>query len=79
MSSDVEYHLHRARSERDTAYRSADQVAADIHMQLSALHLAQALLLQTVRRQAVGNVVPFPAAPPPAYSALPPVIQLHSR
>jgi hypothetical protein len=41
------------------AYRSADGLAADIHMRLSALHLSQALLLQAVRREPVGNVLPF--------------------
>ena len=59
MSTDVHYHLQRARTERDVAYRSADGVAADVHMRLSALHLAQALLLQAVQRGPVGNVLPF--------------------
>jgi hypothetical protein len=61
MANEIEYHLHRARSERDIAYRSADGVVADVHMRLSALHLGQALLLQAVRRSPVGNVVPFHA------------------
>ena len=40
--TDVEYHLTRARSERDIAYRSADALAADSHMRLSVLHLQRA-------------------------------------
>ena len=59
QASDLQFHLHRARMERDIAYRSADADAADIHMQLSALHLGRALLLQEVRRAPVGNVLPF--------------------
>ena len=62
MIADVEYHLRRARSERDVAYRSGDGLASDIHMRLSALHLSQALLLQAARRGPVGNVVPFERA-----------------
>ena len=61
MASDVEYHLQRARSERDIAYRSADACASDAHMRLSALHLQQALLLDEVRRGPVGNVRPIRA------------------
>lgn len=61
-SSDLEYHLQRARSERGIAYRSANALAADAHMRLSALHLHRALLLQAVRREPVGNVHPFPSA-----------------
>ena len=57
--SDVEYHLRRARSEREIAYRSGDAVAGDAHMRLSALHLRRALLLQAVRSAPVGNVHPF--------------------
>jgi len=72
--SDVEYHLCRARSERNIAYRSGDELAADAHMRLSALHLQRALLLKVVRRAPAGNVHPFqpaltgtdsPAVPPP--------------
>jgi hypothetical protein len=59
MSTDVQYHLRRARAERDIAYRSAHAVAADVHMRLSALHLGQALLLQAVRRRPLGNVLPL--------------------
>ena len=58
-SSEVEYHLRRARSERDIAYRSADALAADAHMRLSALHLHRALLLRAVGRGPVGNIHPF--------------------
>ncbi len=59
MTADVDYHLRRARSERDTAYRSADDCASEAHMRLSALHLERALRLQEVRRVPVGNVLPF--------------------
>ena len=59
MTKDVEYHLQRARSERDLAYKSGNSDASDAHMRLSALHLERALLLQEVRRAAVGNVTPF--------------------
>ena len=59
MVTDIEYHLQRARSERDLAYRSADDSASDAHMQLAALHLERAMLLQEVRRAPVGNVTPF--------------------
>ena len=59
MSSEVQYHLRRARTERDIAYRSADSCVSDAHMKLSALHLRRALLLQEVRRTPVGNVSPF--------------------
>ena len=59
-SADIEYHLRRARTERDVAYGSANAYAADAHMRLSALHLQRALTLQTVRRVPVGNVQPFP-------------------
>jgi hypothetical protein len=80
MSTDVHYHLQRARTERDIAYRSADGVAADVHMRLSALHLGQALLLQAVRRGPVGNVVPFQQTQPRAPTATLPlrVIELPS-
>jgi len=61
--ADLEYHLRRARSERDMAYRSGIGVAADAHMRLSALHLQRALLLQTVRTRSVGNVHPFRGRP----------------
>ena len=59
--TDVEYHLRRARSERDIAYRSADGLVADPHMRLSALHLHRALLLEAVNRAAVGNIHPLRA------------------
>ena len=58
-SAALDYHLARARAERDIAYRLADARAADAHMRLSALHLQQALTLQAVRRGPVGNVHPF--------------------
>jgi hypothetical protein len=63
MSTDVHYHLQRARTERNVAYCSADGVAADVHMRLSALHLAQALLLQAVQRGPVRNMLPLPLKP----------------
>ena len=46
-ASEVDYHLERARSERDLAYRSGVSRAADAHMRLSVLHMDRALLLQT--------------------------------
>ena len=59
MAADVEYHLQRARSERDIAYRSTDACASDAHMRLSALHLQRALLLEEIGRGPVGNVSPI--------------------
>lgn len=58
-STEVEYHLRRARSERDVAYRSDSAVAADAHMRLSELHLQRALLLRAITLGAVGNVHPL--------------------
>ena len=82
MTTDVEYHMQRARFERDLAYRSANAEASDAHMQLSALHLQQALLLQEVRLAAVGNVTPFQpnrrAAELSGSNALLPLIELTS-
>ena len=57
--SDIDYHLHRARIERDIAYRSGSPAISDAHLRLSALHLQRALLLQAVRREPVGNVSPL--------------------
>jgi hypothetical protein len=57
--TDIDYHLRRARAERDIAYRSADARVPDPHMRLSALHLQRALLLQQVVRGPVGNVTPI--------------------
>ncbi|MBA3510435.1 hypothetical protein [Sphingomonas sp.] len=80
--SDIDYHLRRARTERDIAYRSGEPCVADCHMRLSALHLQRALLLQEVLREPVGNVsplrprighVPEPASPRPR-----PLIELPS-
>jgi hypothetical protein len=59
MSSDLQYHLRRARVERDIAYRAGDPRVSDAHMRLSALHLQRALLLQEVQRAPVGNVSPL--------------------
>jgi hypothetical protein len=59
MITDIDYHLQRARSERDIAYRSGNACVSDAHLRLSALHLARALLLQEVRRAPVGNVIPI--------------------
>ena len=59
MTTDVKYHMQRARSERDLAYQSANAESSDAHMRLSALHLERALLLQGARRASVGNVTPF--------------------
>ena len=61
MITEIDYHLQRARTERDIAYRSANAWASDAHLRLSALHLARALLLQEVRRVPVGNVTPIRA------------------
>ena len=57
--SDLDFHLQRARCEREIAFRLGDGVAADAHLRLSALHLQRALLLQEVRTEPVGNVRPF--------------------
>jgi hypothetical protein len=57
--TDIDYHLKRARTERDIAYKSGDTFVSDAHLRLSALHLARALLLQEVRRAPVGNVIPI--------------------
>ena len=80
QSTDVEYHLRRARVERDIAYRSGDGVAADAHMRLSELHLQRALLIQAVRTAPVGNVHPFREALAGRGSAIRiPVLELRSR
>ena len=50
MLFDKDYHSHRARSERDMAYRSADDRVSDAHLRLSALHLSRALLLEELER-----------------------------
>ena len=77
--TDLEYHLERARFERDIAYRLGDGVAADAHMRLSALHLKRALLLQKVRTEPVGNVRPLVGAPKAAGSFVPlPVLEPRS-
>ena len=59
-NTEIDYHLRRARTERDLGYRTANALAADAHMRLSALHLQRALMLRTVQRVPVGNVEPFP-------------------
>lgn len=38
---DREYHMERARSELDCAYRAEAQRAAEAHLRLSALHMEQ--------------------------------------
>jgi hypothetical protein len=55
MLNDQQYHAHRAKTERELAYRTADEVAADVHLRLSALHLSRAMILQEVDRQ-IGEV-----------------------
>jgi hypothetical protein len=50
MKSDHEYHLRRARTERDIAYRAIEHRVSDAHMRLSALHLERALVLQDLER-----------------------------
>jgi hypothetical protein len=77
--SDLEFHLRRARSEREVAYRLGDGPAADAHLRLSALHLQRALLLQEVRTEPVGNVRPFKRPPVRAESsAALPILELPS-
>jgi len=77
--TDVEYHLRRARSERQVAYRLGVGVAADAHMRLSALHLQRALLLQAVRTEPVGNVRPFKHPSVAANLSVPlPILELPS-
>ena len=61
--SDIDFHLRRARIERDIAYRSGSPAISDAHMRLSELHLKRALLLQAVRREPVGNVSPLRPIP----------------
>jgi hypothetical protein len=46
MSADLNFHLSRARRERDLAYRSANPQASDAHMKMSVLHLKRALEIQ---------------------------------
>jgi hypothetical protein len=50
MSATRDYHSHRARVERDVAYRASDPRVSDAHMRLSALHLSRALVLQEIDR-----------------------------
>ena len=80
--TDIDYHLRRARAERDIAYRSADGRVSDAHMRLSALHLQRALLLQEVVRAPVGNVSPIrlksPAAGRAVAAAPNPIVKLPS-
>ena len=82
MSTDVEYHLQRARTERELAYQSLNPLASDAHLALSALHLDRATLLQEVQRTTVGNVTPFQgnwqAAERSGSNALLPLIELPS-
>ena len=59
MANELQYHLGRARTERDIAYRAGDARVSDAHMRLSALHLQRAMLLQEVQRAPVGNVSPI--------------------
>jgi hypothetical protein len=66
---DIQYHLQRARSERDVAYRSDNARVADVHMRLSALHLHRALLLQAVTRGPVGNVYPLRSTAPAIFAS----------
>jgi hypothetical protein len=77
-SSDLDYHLQRARSERDIAYRAGAGPAAGAHMRLAALHLHRALLLQALRNGPVGNVHPFKHGPAGAPSPAPPLVELPS-
>ena len=84
MSNPIDYHLQRARCERDIAYRSGDPRVSDAHMDLSALHLKRAILLQEVLREPVGNVSPLRPAVDSVSSAAGPaplvrLIELPSR
>ena len=54
-SPKVEYHLGRARSERDRAYRATDARVSDAHMRLSVLHLQRALMLQARQPAQTGD------------------------
>jgi hypothetical protein len=36
-----QYHVHRARTELDLAYRAKGHAAMEAHMKLSALHMAR--------------------------------------
>lgn len=49
MTCNKDYHSGRARVERNLAYVSTDDRAANAHLRLSALHLSRALLLEDVR------------------------------
>jgi len=51
MNGEKLYHSHRARIERDLAYRTQDTRASDAHMRLSALHLSRALVLEELDRR----------------------------
>jgi len=55
MLNDQQYHAQRAKTERELAYRTVNEVAADVHLRLSALHLSRAMILQEVDRQ-IGEV-----------------------
>jgi hypothetical protein len=59
VGNDFEYHLQRARSERNIAYRAIDPCVSDAHMTLSVLHLQRAMLLREVRLAPVANVTLF--------------------
>ena len=77
----IDYHLQRARAERDIAYRAANASVSDAHMRLSALHLQRALLLQQeVVRVPVANVAPIrPRLDPVPLAAQARLIELPSR
>jgi hypothetical protein len=55
VTNDLEYHLDRARAERNTAYGAGHERVSDAHMKLSALHLQRALLLREVNSATVEN------------------------
>jgi hypothetical protein len=59
MTNEIDYHLERARTEGEIAYRSTQFCASVAHMHLACLHLQRAQLLQKVQVVSVGNVSPL--------------------
>jgi hypothetical protein len=59
MRNEIDYHLERARTEGEIAYRSTQFCASVAHVHLACLHLQRAQLLQKVQVAPVGNVTPI--------------------
>lgn len=59
MRNEIDYHLERARTEGEIAYRSTRFCASVAHMHSACLHLQRAQLLKNVQVNRVGNVVPM--------------------